>query len=79
MIAERLAGVGAEAALARTLGDFLRDEDHGAVEADGERIVAVVEIGVGFLMLNIRTEAADIRLDRLAGFRVQANNARQRE
>jgi hypothetical protein len=52
VIAERLAGVGAEPAAARTLGDFLRDQRDRAIEADGENIVAGFKAGIG---LAVRT------------------------
>src|SRR6185437_2997784 len=39
MIAELLAGIGAEAAAARTLGNLFRDQRHGAIEADIEHFV----------------------------------------
>ena len=61
MIAQRLAGIGAEAAAARALGDLLRDQRHRAVEADVEHLVAGLEAGIGLLVLHERPEAADAR------------------
>ena len=48
MIAQYLAGIGAEAATAARIGLLLRDQGHGAVETDAENIVAGFEIGVDF-------------------------------
>src|SRR6185436_12098423 len=39
MLAERLAGIGAEAAAARAFGDLLRNQRHRAVEADIEHLI----------------------------------------
>jgi hypothetical protein len=43
-----------------------------------EDVVARLQIGVGLAVLDVRSEAADGRLDRLAVFRMAADFARQR-
>src|SRR5258707_375397 len=78
MLAERLAGVGAETTAARTLGNFFGDQCHRAVEADVEHLVAGFEARIGLLVAHERAEAADTGGDRLAGFRMLADLARQR-
>src|SRR5271170_2843707 len=78
MVAERAAGVAAEAA-ARALGDFLRDQRHRAVEADVEHIVARLDIGVGLAVLDIGAVAPDPGDDGLAAFGVTADFPRQRQ
>ena len=79
MIAKRLAGIGAEAAAARTLCHLLGDQRHGPVEADGEDLIAGFETGIGLLMLDERSEASEAGRDRLAGLRMLADLARQRQ
>src|SRR5262249_15383713 len=79
MIAERAAGVGAEAPLAWALGLLLLDQGHRAVEPDREHVVAVREVGVGLAVLHVGTEAADAGQDRLAVVGMLADLARQRE
>src|SRR5262249_44719234 len=79
MIAERAAGVGAEAPLAWPLGLLLLDQGHRAVEPDREHVVAVREVGVGLAVLHVGTEAADAGQDRLAVVGMLADLARQRE
>src|SRR5262245_15640645 len=44
MVAERAAGIGGEAAFARAFGLLLLDQRHGAVEPDGEHLVAVRKV-----------------------------------
>ena len=79
MIAERLAGIGAETAAARALGDLLGDQRHRAIEPDVEHLVAGLEAGIGLLMAHERPEAAEAGRDRLAGLRMLADLARQRQ
>src|SRR5260370_32097865 len=79
MIAKHLAGIGAESSASRTLRELFRDQRDRAVQSDAEDVVAGVEAGIGLLMLHIRTEAADAGLDRLAGFGMLADFARQRQ
>src|SRR5262249_17778438 len=79
MIAERLAGIGAEAAAARTFCHFLGNQRHGAVQAAIEDMVAGLKAGIGLLVLDERPEAAQPSRDRLAGLRMLADLARQRE
>ena len=55
------------------------DQRHRPVEADGENILEALEIGEGALMLDEGPVAAEFGEDRLAGFRVAANLARQRQ
>src|SRR6185369_380540 len=43
MLAQRLAGIGAEAAAARALCNLLRNQRHRAVEADVEHFIAGLE------------------------------------
>ena len=68
----RGAAGGAPAAL--LLGD---DEIDGTVSTDLEHVVVLAEIGVGAPVLNIGPVAAEIGEDRLAGFRVFGDLARQ--
>src|SRR5712672_420936 len=79
VIADRASGIGAEAALARTLGDLLGDQGDGAVEADAEDLVDILHIGVGLAVQHIGSEAADAGLDGLAVLRMEADLARQRQ
>ena len=78
MIAERAAGIGAAAApLLRPLGALLFDQRHGAVEPDGEHVVARRQIGVGLAVLHVGPEAADAGNDRLAVVGMLADLARE--
>src|SRR5262249_37492506 len=77
MIAERAAGIAAAAALVGPLGALLLDQRHGAVEPDGEHVVARREIGVGLAVLHIGPEAADAGNDRLAVVGMLADLARE--
>ena len=79
VIAERAARIGAEAALARTLGDLFGDQRHRAIEADGEDLLRGIEIGVGLAVLDVGSETADAGADRLAVLGVAADFARQRQ
>ena len=79
MLAERLAGIGAEAAAARAFRDFLGDQRDRTVEADIEHLIAGLEAGIGLLMLDERPETAEPGGDRLAGLGMPADFARQRQ
>ncbi len=79
MIAERLAGIGAEAATAWALGDLLGDQRDGTVQTDIEHLIAGLEAGIGLLVLHERPEPAEAGGDRLPGFRMLADLARQRQ
>ena len=79
MIAERLAGISAEPPAARALGDLLRDQRHRAIEPDVEHLVAGLKAGIGFLVPHEWPETAQARGDRLAGLRMLADLARQRQ
>src|SRR3981189_1359109 len=79
VVADRASGGGAEAPPARAFGDLLGDQRDGAVEADGEDLVDILDIGVGLAVQHIGTEAADARLDGLAVLRMQPDLARQRQ
>src|ERR1700760_4092350 len=79
MIAERPAGIGAEAAAFAGIGLLLCDQCHRAVESDGEDIFAGVDVGVGLAVLHVRTETANAGHDRLAVLRMFADLARQRK
>src|SRR5262249_54870354 len=78
VIAKRLAGIGAEAAAARALGDLLGDERDRAVQADVKDFVAGLEARIGLVMANERTKAPDAGRDRQAGLRVLADFTGQR-
>ena len=79
MLAERLARIGAEATAARPLGDLLRDQRHRAIEADVEHLIAGFQARIGLFVTHERAEAADAGGDRLAGFRMFSDFARQRQ
>src|ERR1700722_20286331 len=79
VLAARAAGIGAETAFARTLGDLVGDQRHRPVLSDREHVVAGLEIGVGLAVLHIGTEAPDAGQDRLAVVGMLADLARQRE
>ena len=79
MLADRLAGIGAEAAAARTLGDLLGDQRHRAIEADVEYFVAGFQARISLFVTHERPEAADAGRDRLAGLGVFSDFARQRQ
>src|SRR5262245_21073658 len=79
VLSERATGIGAETALARSLGLPLREQRHRTVEPDIENIIAGLEIGVSLAVLHVGAEAADTGHDRLAVFRMPADLARQRE
>src|SRR5947207_636049 len=64
MLAERLAGIGAEAAAARALGDLFSNQRHRAVEADVEHLIAGFQAGIGLFVTHKRSEAADSGGDR---------------
>src|SRR5258708_7522082 len=72
VVADRASGVGAEAPLARTLGDLLGDQRDGAVEADTEDLVDILDIGVGLAVQHIGTEAARAQRDLEPALRVLA-------
>ena len=73
VFAQNLAGIGAEAAALLRVGLLFRDQGHGAVESDGEDIVAVFQVRVSLAVLHIRTKASNAGEDRLAVFRRQAD------
>src|SRR6516164_3666673 len=77
LAAARAAGIGAAAALVGALGALLFDQRHGAVEPDGEHVVARGEIGVGLAVLHVGPEAADAGDDRLAVVGMLADLARE--
>src|SRR5882672_7549415 len=79
MLAQRLAGIGAEAAAARAFQNLLGNQRDRPVEPDIEHFVAGLEAGIGFLVAHERAEAAKTRRDRLAGLRMPADLARQRQ
>src|SRR5262249_5129787 len=77
MIAEHAAGIAAAAALVGALGALLLDQRHGAVESDGEHVVACRQIGIGLAVLHVGPEAADAGNDRLAVVGMLADLARE--
>ena len=79
MLAERLAGIRAEAAAARSLGDLFRDQRHRAIEAAVEYLVTGFQARIGLFVTHERAEAADAGGDRLAGLRMFSDFARQRQ
>ena len=59
---------------------FLLGENiHRTVDADGEHVLRRVEVRIGAVMQHEGSEAAEIRHDRLAGFGMDADFARQRQ
>ena len=79
MVAERAAGIGAEAAAFAGIELLLGDQRDRAIEPDVEHVVAGLEIGVGLAVLDVGAEAADAGQDRLAVLRMLADLARQRQ
>src|ERR1700722_5203911 len=79
MIAQRLAGIRPKTPAARAFGDLLGNQRDGAVEPDVEHLVAGLEAGIGLLVTHEGTETAKPRGDRLAGLRMPADLARQRQ
>ena len=79
MIAQRLAGIGAEAAAARAFCNFFGNQRDGPVQSDIEHLIAGFQAGIGFPMAHERPEAAETRGDRLAGLGMPAYFARQRQ
>ncbi len=77
MLAEFAPRGRAEAAALRGFQFLLGDQRDRAIEADIEDLVAVLEIGVNFSVLDIRPEASDAGEDRLAILRMRADRARQ--
>src|SRR6185312_13246579 len=77
VLAQRLAWVGAETPAARTFLDFLRNQRDRSVEADVEHFVAGFKARIGLLMAHERSETAKTGGDRLAGFGVPTDLARQ--
>src|SRR5258708_38074186 len=77
MLAQRLAGIGAEAAAARAFQNLFGNQRDRPVEPDIEYLVAGLEAGIGFLGAHERTETAKTRRDRLARLRMPADFARQ--
>src|SRR5262249_55067301 len=61
------------------IGFLFCDQGDRAVEADGEDVVAVLEVRVDLAVLDVRAKAADAGNDRLAVFRGQSDFARQRQ
>ena len=59
VLSQRLAGIGAEAASLLRIGLLLGDQGDGAVEADGEHVVAVFQTRVGLAVFDVGPEAAD--------------------
>ena len=57
----------------------LGDQDHGAVQADGQDVVVLGQGLVGRLVLHVGAVAADAGQDRLAGLGVRSDLARQGE
>src|ERR1700683_4711482 len=66
MIAQGTPWIGAEAAGARALGDFLCDECHCAVETNREYLIAFIQVSVGLAVLHVGAEPADGSADRFA-------------
>src|SRR5581483_9405465 len=79
MLAERAAGLGAKSAAARRLQLLLRDQRDRAIETDAEHVVAGLEICVSLFVLHVGAIAADAGEDGLAGLRMTADCARQRQ
>src|SRR4051812_33755003 len=78
MIAQRLAGIGAEAAAARSLRNLLCNQRDRTVKPNVEHLVTCLKAGIGFLVAHERAETAETRGDWLAGFGVLADFAGQR-
>src|SRR5262249_42944038 len=78
VIADRLAGIRTKAP-ARALCGLLRDQRHGAIEADVEHLVAGLQARIGLVMAHERPEAAETGGNRQTGFGMLADLARQRE
>lgn len=79
VFAENLAGIGAEAAAFLRVGLLFRDQGDGAIESDGQDIVAIFQIRVSLAVLDVRAKAPNTGDDRLAVVRRQADFARQRQ
>ena len=79
MLPERTAGIGAEAACPRTLGDLFRDQSDCTIKSDRQNVVALLEAGVGLAVLNIRAKASNASEDRLAILWMFSDLARQRQ
>src|SRR5216684_601193 len=79
MIAQRFSRIGAETAAARAFCNFLGNQRDGSIQSDVEHLVAGLEAGIGLLMAHERAETAKTRGDRLAGLRMPADLARQRQ
>ena len=73
-------GVGAELAQHRAaaLAGF-GQQNHGAVEADGEHVIALLQRFELVVMFDIGAEAPDAGADHLAAFGMRADIARQRQ
>ena len=54
-----------------------RDQVHCAVDADRQHVIVAIERAKDRAHAHIRTEPADARLDRFAGFGMNANDPRQ--
>src|SRR6202163_426913 len=79
MIAQGFSGIGAKTTSARAFRNFFGNQRDGPVQSDVEHLVAGLQAGIGFLMAHERAEAAEARGDRLPGFRMPADLARQRQ
>src|SRR5262249_52762143 len=79
VISERAARISTEATPTRRLGPLLGDQRHRAIKADSKHFLRGIQIGIGFAMLNVRSEPADAGADRLAVLRMEADFPRQRQ
>jgi hypothetical protein len=79
MLAERLAGIGAEAAAARALCDLFSNQCHRAIEADVEHLIAGFKTRIGLFVPHERAKAANAGGDRLAGLWMLSDFAWQRQ
>ena len=70
---------GALAAALAAAGGLLGQQHDGAVDADAEHLLDRAEVGVGAVVQDERSVAAEAGGDRLAGLGMQADLARQRQ
>src|SRR5262245_2817523 len=79
VLAQNLARVGAKTAALLWVGLFLGDQSDGAIETDGEDVVAFLQVCVDLAVFDVRAETSDAGDDRLAVFGRQSDFARQRQ
>ena len=60
-------------------GELFRQHIDGTIEADRQHVVVLVERGEHAGHLHVRPKAADAGLDRLLQFRMDTDDARQRQ